>query len=504
MKPIQLLLLLTALPFASVLAQGTAVGMGAKESRIDSYEVPAQESGAPHIVVIGGLSGEAASTNTTLVGYEAYANEAENFLNVTFIPNANPDKEKLVFPPEGTAYADNWAAWSLWRWIGTHAPDGVIIMGGDTEGLGEALAEGIMGLGPIPFITLAYENELIDMVRGRKNFLHSEASVALTARQERSAETVANALASHYGQDASALTYIPGMALIGRLRLGQAEEVEKLVAPYLQADKQIEISNSLQIAGHLLFAELAERTGDPRYLALAQRAADLGFDANGNMLEAMPFHGEYSDAFFMATPLLAKVGKLTGETRYFDLALRHVEFLQTRLLRPDGLYNHWPRAEAAWGRGNAFVALGLALALTDIPAEHPAHARLLEIYQSLMSTLLNYLDVDGMWHNVINIPGSWAELSATAMIATSIQRGVDEGWLEEFYQGVANQSWKGVLTRTDEQYGFINVCASTPGQASLQDYLNREALSGRDDRAGGMMLMFATERLRHASLQLKD
>ena len=27
----------------------------------------------------------------------------------------------------------------------------------------------------------------------------------------------------------------------------------------------------------------------------------------------VPFHGDYSDAFFMATPLLAKVGKLTGE-----------------------------------------------------------------------------------------------------------------------------------------------------------------------------------------------
>jgi unsaturated rhamnogalacturonyl hydrolase len=306
---------------------------------------------------------------------------------------------------------------------------------------------------------------------------------------------VAEGLAAVYGQELEALTYIPGMALIGRLRLGQLAEVEAIVAPQLDSIEQLPINNSLQIAGHLLFAELAERTQNPRYLAIAQRAADLGFDAAGQALEAMPFHGEYSDAFFMATPLLAKVGKLSGDSRYFDLALRHVDFLQAKLQREDGLYNHWPRADAAWGRGNAFVALGLAMALSDLPQSHAAHARVLELFRALASTLLHHQDVDGMWHNVINIPGSWAELSATAMIATALQRGAREGWIEEFYDGVADRAWEGVLARTDESFGFIDVCESTPGQDSLDAYLNRRALSGRDDRAGGMLLYFAAERL---------
>ena len=69
-------------------------------------------------------------------------------------------------------------------------------------------------------------------------------------------------------------------------------------------------------------------------------------------------HGEMSDAYFMATPLLAKVGKLTGEQKYFDLALRHIHFLENLVLRDDGLYRHSPLTDAAWGRGNAFPALG--------------------------------------------------------------------------------------------------------------------------------------------------
>lgn len=492
------LLCFSTLGFAlasSSLAQTWTAGMSATQRPIDAYSVPAQESDAPRILVLGGLAGDAASANAVLVGYEAYANEGENFLDVTFIPAANPDGVALRFPPAGAAYADGWSAWSLWRWIGMHAPDAVIVMGGDDQGLGDALADDLMGLGSVPTFTLDYENELVDALRGRRFVPVSSARTVLMDRLARTEEDMTRGLAAVYGQELGYLTYIPGMALIGRLRLGQLDEVEAIVAPHLDTLATADIGNSLQIAGHLLFAELAERSEDPRYLALARRAADLGFDAAGNPLDAMPFHGEYSDAFFMATPLLAKVGRLTGEQRYFDLALRHVDYLHERLLRPDGLYNHWPHAEAAWGRGNAFVALGLALALGDFPDTHPGHARLLALYRAHIAVLLRYLDVDGMWHNVINFPGSWAELSATAMIATAIQRGVTEGWLESFYQGIVDSAWAGVLTRTDQDYGFVNVCESTPGQDSLEAYLNRQALTGRDDRAGGMMLLFATERL---------
>lgn len=471
------------------------IGMGAKRSAIEALSVPAQQVDAPTVVVIGSLNGEAASGNEVMGAYEAYANSPENFLDVTFIPFANPDREELAFPPPEPAYSANWTAWSLWQWLGTHAPDGIIIVGDDRHGLGAAFTAGFPGLGSIPSLQLSYLNEVMENINGPRNFSASPAHAALKSRGERSAADIAQGLASVYGQELTALTYIPGMALIGRLRLGQVAEVEAIVAPQLDAIAALGINNSLQIAGHLLFAELAERTNDPRYLAIAQRAADLGWDSSGNMLQAMPFHGEYSDAFFMQTPLLAKVGKLTGETRYFDLALSHVNFLHDLLLRVDGLYNHWPRTDAAWGRGNAFASLGLALALSDMPESHPAQARLLELFRAHASTLLRYQDTDGMWHNIIDGPGSWAEFSGTAMIATAIQRGVARGWLDAFYQNVADSAWKGLVARTDENWGFIDVCESTPGQESFDIYLNRRALTGRDDRAGGMMLIFATERL---------
>ena len=69
------------------------------------------------------------------------------------------------------------------------------------------------------------------------------------------------------------------------------------------------------------------------------------------MKESMPFHDEMSDSLFMATAILARAGALTGERRYFDMAARHVAFMQKLVFRPDGLYRHSPLTDAAWGRG---------------------------------------------------------------------------------------------------------------------------------------------------------
>jgi hypothetical protein len=35
-----------------------------------------------------------------------------------------------------------------------------------------------------------------------------------------------------------------------------------------------------------------------------------------------------SDSLFMATAILARAGKLTGERRYFDMAAQHIAFMQ--------------------------------------------------------------------------------------------------------------------------------------------------------------------------------
>jgi rhamnogalacturonyl hydrolase YesR len=307
---------------------------------------------------------------------------------------------------------------------------------------------------------------------------------------------LAEELAQFYGHDFDQPTYIPGMALIAQMRLGHVAEVEKLAAPYADSTKDPlgARPSSLNLAGHLVFAELAHRTGNPRYTQMVKRAADLGFDDKGVMKESMPFHDEMSDSVFMATPLVVEAGRLTGDRKYFDLAVRHLAFMERLDLRPDGIYRHSPLTDAAWGRGNAFPALGLALSLTGFPADHPGYPRLLLAYQQLMAAVAKFQDDDGMWHEVLDEPGSYPETSATSMIATAMLRGVRNGWVDKnAYQPRVDRAWRAVLARVGPGGVMLDVCESTNKQKTLEDYLHRAASFDKDPRGGAMAMLFATE-----------
>lgn len=309
----------------------------------------------------------------------------------------------------------------------------------------------------------------------------------------RSPQQLAEQLAETYGHDFSTPAYVPGMSVIGRMRLGDIEGVEQTLVNYL-AGESFEVSNPSIMAGQLVFAEHAERTGNARSLELVQKAANLAFDEQGELLDVMPMHYQMSDSFFMATPLLVKAGKLTGDSRYFDMAVRHVSYMRTMLLRGNGLYRHSPEADVAWSRGNGFPALGMALSLSDFPRDHPARDVLLGYFVEHLEALLPHQDVDGMWHEVIDYPGSFAEITSTAMIGIAIKRGLDHGWLAaERYQPVLEKTWDAVNTRTSFDGEFINACTSTGKMPSLDAYLDRLAIFGRDDRSAGMVMNFANE-----------
>ncbi|NBO93903.1 MAG: hypothetical protein EBV06_16580 [Planctomycetia bacterium] len=204
-----------------------------------------------------------------------------------------------------------------------------------------------------------------------------------------------------------------------------------------------------------------------------------------------------SDAVFMAGPILAATGKLTGERKYFDAAAVHFASMRKLCLRRDGLYRHSPLCEVAWGRGNGFPALGLALALSDWPDDHPAKKELLAEFQKHMAALRPHQNARlGCWHQVIDHPESYDEYSCTCMIGFAMLRGIQRGWLNNDYRAHVDRAWLAVKQRTGSDGKLINVCAGTGKQKTLRDYLNRPAIAGRDDRGGAMGLMFATELMR--------
>lgn len=472
------------------------VGLSSDRNVIAALGVKSADNSAPTIMVVAGLEGPDGIQDHALEilrEYQGLASDART-INLIVIPLANPDSEALRFPPTGNAHAEDPVSHSLWRWTGVHGPDLIVVVGSDSSGFREAVETvPIADIGTIPGIQLTRDSLTTTRLLQHSDIPDSPARQEIERRLSRTPVQLAEQLGEVYGYDFSTPAYVPGMSVIGRMRLGHLDEVEELIAGYLDGSS-IEINGPSVMAGQLVFAEHAARTGNPLSQKLVVNAANLAFDEQANLREAMPFHAEMSDSVFMAPPLLTKAGVLTGDTRYFDMAARHVNFMQRMLIREDGLYRHSPLADVAWSRGNAFPALGLALVLSDFPAEHPAFDDLMQSYRDHLDKLSTYQDTDGLWRQVIDYPGSFAELSSTAMIGIAIKRGLDRGWLsQEVYQPVLERIWDAVLVRTGFSNEFINVCTSTGKLNSLDDYLDRLAILGQDDRAGGMIMNLGLE-----------
>ncbi len=470
------------------------IGLASSGSRIDALAVAARSSAAPTIVLIGGLHGEDGSAAQVRAAVAEYERRGSRRVNLLAVPLANPDGVALAFPPTGVAYREHAESHVLWRWLGAQAPDLVLVAGdGDADLIESLNTQKVADMGRIP--TRAWSGRIEDLAALRGGIEKSEAHAELERRRARSPRQFAEQLASHYGRDFDQPWYIGAIALIARTKLGDLEEVRRLVEPYVDGTKDsLAHPSELVLGGHIVFTELARRTGDPRYVALVRKVADLGFDASGQMLEAMPYNDQFSDSVFMGTVILAQAGALTGERRYFDMADRHLRFMEKLDLRPDGLYRHQPATDAAWGRGNAFAALGLALLLSELPRNHAGYPHALQSYRNLMAALLPLQTRDGLWRNVVDYPGAYPEFSATAMIGFAIERGLENGWLKgAHYRQAVERAWLAVNSRTSSSGSFIDVCESTARMTSLQQYLQRAAILGNDARGGAMAMLFATE-----------
>ena len=484
------------LPSVAIAAERWTIGLATSGAPIEAVAIEGRSASSPTVLVVGGL--ERPDRSSDAVDREAAAFEripqSRRAFRLIAIARANPDAQPLQFPPSGVAYREQIESHVLWRWTGTHAPDLVLVAGADA-GLTDALTQNVVAdVGRIPARRVDASTRFLEPLTAP--IALSSARHEIDRRLARSPRAFAEELARTYGHQFAAPNYLAAMAVVSRLRLGERDDVASLVAPYLTgAQDSFARPSQSALASHLLFFEYARRAGDDRAKALVLRAAGSGFTADGELREFMPLHGGWSDSLFMDVPILAMAGALGGESRYFDMAARHVAFMQRIVLRPDGLYRHQASADAAWGRGNAFAALGLALTLSEFPKDHAEYPRLLASYRTHMAALARFQDENGMWRNVIDRPGAYPEYSATAMIATAMLRGVRNGWIDRgTYEPLVQKAWQAILARTGAEGRLVDVAEST-GTRGLtnEDYLRRAAIFGRDDRGGGMAMFFATE-----------
>jgi len=472
----------------------------------------------PRVLLLGGLDGSIESVEAVKQTAAAFqiSFSGQSSVAISQVPNIRPNTAAgaavvpMTFPPSGNAYnqPENDVAHYLWRWLGMHAPDAVIVVAkeGDPSALSlaGALAKAApAGIGTIPCNVVTPEKAASALTETAKFLKPSPARQEIQRRLARSAIEVATELAQVYGHNLDPVAYIPALAIVGRLRLGELVgdstirlDAERICGPYKTQEKESMPAkgNGSTLSGHLVFSELARRTGDAGWTALARKAADYGFDDQGQPKAFMPFHSEMSDSVFMGCAILAEVGALSQEQKYFAQCLQHLRFMEKLCLRPDGLYRHSPLDESAWGRGNGFPALGLALSLTCLQQGSVEHEAFLQSYRQHLKALRQHQDPTGAWHQVIDHPESYREFTSTCMITFAIVRGLRQGWLDASeWQPVVDRAWMAIKSRVGPKGELVDVCTGTGKMKSLREYLDRTAILGHDERGGAMALMIATE-----------
>jgi rhamnogalacturonyl hydrolase YesR len=236
--------------------------------------------------------------------------------------------------------------------------------------------------------------------------------------------------------------------------------------------------------------ELYLQTKEPRYLALGKSYADEQWaPAKGKdeTPEARDFTARgltwqtrfWIDDMFMITMIQAQAFRATGERAYIDRAAKEMVVYLDALQRPNGLFFHAPDVPFFWGRGNGWMAAGVAELLVSLPQDNPDRPRILEGYQKMMASLLRYQGKDGMWRQLIDDEGSWPETSGTAMFTFAFIAGVKNGWLDvQTYGPAARKAWLALVTYIDENSDIREVCEGTNKKADRQHYLDRKRVTG--------------------------
>lgn len=185
------------------------------------------------------------------------------------------------------------------------------------------------------------------------------------------------------------------------------------------------------------------------------------------------------DDMYMIPVIQTHAYKVTGELKYVERAAKEMAMYLDELQRTNGLFYHAPDVPYFWGRGNGWVAAGMAEVLRYLPESSPYHLPIVRGFQRMMASLKNYQTEEGMWRQLIDKPDCWVETSGSAMFTYAFIMGVKYGWLPvKEYGEATRRAWLAMLTYINSNDKVREVCVGTNKKNDMQYYYDRPRNTG--------------------------
>jgi unsaturated rhamnogalacturonyl hydrolase len=228
----------------------------------------------------------------------------------------------------------------------------------------------------------------------------------------------------------------------------------------------------------ILPLEIYKQTGDKRFLEQGLHLADVQW------IDPLPDGTTkqtryWIDDVYMIASLQTQAYCVTGNIVYLERAALEVNKYIERLQQPNGLFFHGENAHFYWGRGNGWVAAGLAELLSVLPKTNQYYKSILSGYRKMMNTLLQYQSKEGMWKQLIDHEEAWLETSSSAMFGYAMTVGVKKGLLsKKKFELAYKKAWNALTDYITIDGKVTNVCAGTGQSTDVNYYLNRPSTTG--------------------------
>ncbi len=185
----------------------------------------------------------------------------------------------------------------------------------------------------------------------------------------------------------------------------------------------------------------------------------------------------WCDALFMAPPVYARLAAIDNNKKYLEFM--HKEFMDTYnhlydkesglFFRDDSFFEKQEANEQKvfWGRGNGWVAAGIARMLKYMPTNDANRPFYEDLFVKHIDRLLELRDDNGFWHASLLDPENYLspETSATALITYAMAYGVNNGILEKKeYMPHIEKSWQALTSVVDEngKLGYVQPIGADP------------------------------------------
>ncbi len=232
--------------------------------------------------------------------------------------------------------------------------------------------------------------------------------------------------------------------------------------------------------------ETVKRDDYKEYIENAAKHISEGQDrlADGTLVRKGPRKMTlWGDDLYMSVPFLARMGKFSGDQKYWDDAANQINNF-TKYLWDENkeLYYHCYYTDlerngvAHWGRCNGWMIMAKVHLLNNLPEDSPLKKEIIKNLEMQVLGLAKYQSEEGLWHQLLDKSDSYLESSCSAMFIYCIARAVNQGWLDKAYGTIALRGWEGLKKNKIQLDGQIkDICVGTGIEDNLVFYYTRPA-----------------------------